>query len=185
MPEPTSVLGPYPVYVRSTPSGAALDLSDYLDAALRHLADARPEELTELVAATDAASVQTSYGSDDAHAVHERDALAQELADAVPHLLVQATQAAKLAAKLAPAPAVESVEVARLRAELKSRDEVIRRLDKRLAELQRVNEARYREDHDATGGPRLGDGEHAMAWPPKPTTGPAETGPFARMGGAA
>lgn len=50
---------------------------------IRALVDEHADELTELLEAAASASHQTSHGNDDSHATHERDALVQQLAEAV------------------------------------------------------------------------------------------------------
>ncbi|RAJ70203.1 hypothetical protein K378_01368 [Streptomyces sp. Amel2xB2] len=50
---------------------------------IRTLVEDYPEDLAELLDAAASANFQTSHGNDDAHSVHERDALVQQLAEAV------------------------------------------------------------------------------------------------------
>jgi hypothetical protein len=50
---------------------------------IRALVDEYPEDLAELLDAASSAGFQTSHGNDDSHSVHERDALVQQLAEAV------------------------------------------------------------------------------------------------------
>ncbi|SES04430.1 hypothetical protein [Streptomyces qinglanensis] len=158
------VSGPHRVYVDRIPSGVTVNLSAYLDFALRHLADECGDDLTELVEATASAGVQTSQGNDDAHAVHERDALAQSLADSVPGLDVYGRQCTLLAEQLAPEMAAQAAEAKRLRREVARLQELASRQAERLDELQQANESAYRADHDRSGGPRMGDGKHAGLW---------------------
>ncbi|MFE9391624.1 hypothetical protein [Streptomyces sp. NPDC006784] len=158
------VSGPHRVYVHRIPSGVSVDVSAYLEWALRHLADECGDDLAELVEAAASAGVQTSQGNDDGHAVHERDALAQTLADSVPELDVYGKQCAALAEQLAPEMAAQAAETRRLRREVARLEELASRQAERLDELQQANEASYRADHDRSGGPRMGDGSHAGLW---------------------
>ncbi|NGO69164.1 hypothetical protein [Streptomyces boncukensis] len=91
------VTGPHRVYVRAIPAGVEIDVSAYVEDALRYLAAERPEDLAELIEVTASAAHQTSSGHADASAVHERDALAQDLSELVGPLTVYGAQAAQLA----------------------------------------------------------------------------------------
>lgn len=92
--------GPFRVTVTSTPTGAELDLSAFLEHVIMELAgDLLPvfEEIAEVQAS---ATHSLSYGNSDASSVNELDTLVQDLADRLPKLPVYGRQTIRLGERL-------------------------------------------------------------------------------------